>query len=257
MAKLIEMIEPMMRAASPKRKVSLIAFGFWICLAGATLPGASIRVSAVSADSCIDCHRQQKDRAGEVVTIYQSSTHGRVSIGCGGCHGGDASQIEKTRAHAGPFIARPDTAATLEMCGKCHQKPLEFFKSSRHFAERPNVKRLDCVECHGVHGIGAASESFRWPQFCAGCHGLEYLPPLPRPFQEMLALADDLGGGFHRLEAKGRAPRAELFSRRKEIRHLISELVHQTDTRGGAERIPRILELGASLKQQIASEEKK
>ena len=120
-----------------------------------------------------------------------------------------------------------------------------------------NVYDAHCVECHGVHGIGAASESFRWPAFCAGCHGLEYLPQLPRPFQEMLALSDDLREGIHRLGAKGRAPGAELIKRRKEIRHLISEIVHSTDSKGGQERIPRILELGATLKQQIASEEKR
>lgn len=72
----------------------------------------------------------------------------------------------------------------------------------------------------------------------------------------MLMLSDDLREGIHRLEAKGRAPVRELIDRRKEIRHSISELVHQTDSKAGAERIPRILELGSMLKQQIAREEK-
>jgi len=205
-------------------------------------------------DNCIDCHSRQTDKQGRLVSIYQTSTHSRVNVGCDGCHGGDSSQSEKNKAHAGDFIARPDTNATLEMCGKCHRQPLEYFRSSRHVAARPNAARLDCVECHGVHGIGAASESFRWPQFCAGCHGLEYLPQLPRPFQEMLALADDLREGIHRLEVKGRAPTKELIERRKEIRHMISELAHKTDAKGGGERIPRILELGAALKRQIVSE---
>ena len=227
----------------------------WLCFAGAMIFDASGGPAAQAEDSCIACHKQ-KD-ADRIVAIHQTSTHGRASIGCDGCHGGDSSQTEKARAHAQRFVGKPDSTATLQMCGKCHQKPLEFFRNSRHFAARPNVKRLDCAECHGVHGIGAASESFRWPLFCAGCHGLEYLPQLPRPFQEMLALADDLGDGLHRLEAKGRAPDAEMIRRRKEIRRLISELVHQTDARGGAERIPRILELGSDLKNRIASEEKK
>ena len=86
---------------------------------------------------------------------------------------------------------------------------------------------------------------------------MEYLPQLPHPFQEMLALSDDLRQGLHRIEAKGRAPASELIARRKEIRHLISEIVHSTDSKSGQERIPRILELGATLKQQIASEEKR
>ena len=246
-----------MRTASPQRYLSLMVFWLWLGMAGAAFFRAAAPVAAQNKDNCVNCHSRQKDKAGQVVSIYQTSTHSRVNVGCDGCHGGDSSQSEKNKAHAGDFIARPDTNATLEMCGKCHRQPLEFFRSSRHVAARPNAARLDCVECHGVHGIGAASESFRWPQFCAGCHGLEYLPQLPRPFQEMLSLADDLREGIHRLEVKGRAPAKELIESRKEIRHMISELVHQTDAKRGAERIPRILDLGATLKQQIASEEKR
>ncbi|HYV04808.1 MAG TPA: cytochrome c3 family protein [Blastocatellia bacterium] len=212
---------------------------------------------AQGEDSCTACHGSQKAAGREVVAIFQTSTHRRVGIGCAGCHGGDASQPEKTKAHAGRFVARPDPAATLELCGKCHRQPLELFKQSRHVAARPNAGRLDCVECHGVHAIGAASESFRWPLFCGGCHGMEYLPQLGRPFQEMLALADDLSDGLHRLEAKGRAPARELISRRKEIRHLISEIVHKTDRDNRVERIQRVLELGAALKQQISAEGQK
>jgi Cytochrome c3 len=247
----------MMRSASKSRYLSLIVFWLWLALAGAALFRGPAPVAAQSEDNCINCHSRQKDKTNQVVSIYSASTHGRGNIGCDGCHGGDSSQSEKTKAHTGHFIARPDTNATLEMCGACHRQPLDFFKNSRHVAARPNAGRLDCVECHGVHGIGAASDSFRWPQFCAGCHGLEYLPQLPRPFQEMLTLADDLREGIHRLEVNGRAPAKELMERRKEIRHMISELVHQTDTKGGGERIPRILELGETLRQQIASEEKR
>jgi hypothetical protein len=251
------MIVLIMRTASPQRYLSLMVFWLWLGLAGAAFFRGAAPVAAQNKDNCIDCHSRLQGKSGQVVSIYQTSTHSRASVGCDGCHGGDSSQLEKSKAHAGHFIARPDTAATLEMCGTCHRQPLEFFKNSRHVAARPNAARLDCVECHGVHGIGAASESFRWPQFCAGCHGLEYLPQLPRPFQEMLTLADDLREGVHRLEMKGRAPGKELIERRKKIRHMISELVHQTDAKGDVERVPRILELGATLQRRIASEEKR
>ena len=250
------MIVLTMRDASPQRYLSLMVFWLWLGLAGGAFFREVAPVAAQDKDNCIDCHSSLQGKAGQVVSIYQTSTHSSVSVGCDGCHGGDSSQSEKNKAHAGDFIARPDTTATLEMCGKCHRQPLEYFRGSRHVAARPNAARLDCVECHGVHGIGAASESFRWPQFCAGCHGLEYLPQLPRPFQEMLTLADDLREGIHRLEAKGKAS-PEFTTRRKEIRHMISELVHKTDARSGVERIPGILESGATLKQQIALEEKR
>jgi hypothetical protein len=243
-----------MRTLSPQRYLSLMVFWLWLGLAGAAFFRGVAPVAAQNKDNCIDCHSRLQGKAGQVVSIYQTSTHSRASVGCDGCHGGDSSQSEKNKAHAGDFIARPDTTATLEMCGKCHRQPLEFFKSSRHVAARPNAARLDCVECHGVHGIGAASDSFRWPQFCAGCHGLEYLPQLPRPFQEMLTLADDLREGIHRLEAKGKAS-PEFTTRRKEIRHMISELVHKTDARAGLDRIHTILELGWSLKTKITAEQ--
>jgi len=239
---------------SHKSSILRGVFALWLVPGALVLIQNSNPVRGQSDDNCSACHRQQKDNA--VVTVFQASTHRRNGIACSRCHGGDASQAEKTKAHADHFVAKFDTAATLEMCGRCHRQPLEYFKSSKHVAARPNAPRLDCVECHGVHAIGAYSESFRWPQFCAGCHGLEYLPPLPRPFQEMLALVDDLNDGLHRLDQKGGA-KPELIQRRQEIRHMISELVHQTDSKGGAEAIPRILELGATLKQQIALEQKR
>jgi len=73
----------------------------------------------------------------------------------------------------------------------------------------------------------------------------------------MLVLADDLNDGLHRLEEKGRVPSKELVNARKEIRHSISLIVHQTDMKGGLERIPHIIELGTKLKEQIASEERR
>lgn len=242
---------------APTRTLSLIVFGLWSCLISSWLFSLPAQVIARSDDNCVACHVQQKDKAGEVVAIYRTSTHSRVSVGCTSCHGGDSSQSEKSGAHGARLIARPDTGGTLEMCGKCHRQPLEFFKSSRHVAAQPNAGRLDCVECHGVHGIGAASQSFRWSTFCGACHGLEYLPQLTKPFREMLALADELSDGLHSLEKKGRARAEELIRRRKEIRHLTSELVHKTDGHGEPERIRRILELGSTLKEQIAAEEKR
>ena len=240
-----------------QRWMSVLSIAFWAFIAGIGLFDNRSAANAQGASSCIDCHSRQKDKSGQVVTIFQTSVHKNAGVGCDGCHGGDSSQSDKAKAHSGHFIARVDTNATLEMCGQCHRQPLEFFKRSRHVAARPNAPRLDCAECHGVHAIGAPSESFRWPQFCAGCHGLEYLPQLPRPFQEMLVLADDLNDGLHRLEEKGRVPSKELVNARKEIRHSISLIVHQTDMKGGLERIPHIIELGTKLKEQIASEERR
>jgi hypothetical protein len=73
----------------------------------------------------------------------------------------------------------------------------------------------------------------------------------------MLALVDDLNDGVHQLEEKSRPPSSDLIQRRKVIRHLISELVHQTDAKSGADSAPHILQLGNSLRQQISTEARK
>jgi len=69
-------------------------------------------------------------------------------------------------------------------------------------------------------------------------------------------MMDELNDGLHRLEQKG-STKPDLIQRRKEIRHMISELVHKTDSKGGADRIPHILESSRTLKRQIESEEKR
>ena len=66
-------------------------------------------------------------------------------------------------------------------------------------------------------------------------------------------MIDELNDGMHRLESKTRVE-PELIQRRKEIRHMISELVHRTDSKGGVERIPHILQLESSLKRKITAD---
>jgi hypothetical protein len=137
------------------------------------------------------------------------------------------------------------------MCGACHQPQLAQFKTGKHFPEKQGIPRLDCAECHGAHAVGNQPETFSFGQFCVSCHGLEYLPPLPQQFQDLLNLSDDLRDAFNRLAAKGREPSDEAIKQRKEIRRLTAEIVHRTDSPGGIERIPMILTQGEKLKQEI------
>lgn len=233
----------------------LILAGAFSLAPGSTLCSSpySSRRGAPGEDHCLTCHSTAAGRAGEVVRIHRNSTHGRAGVGCADCHGGDPEQTEKARAHAVNFTARPDANGTLAMCGRCHQTPLTQFKSSRHFQARAGLPRLDCAECHGAHGVGNPPESFTYAQFCAGCHGLEYLPELPPSFQALLTTVDEVRDAFVMLAARGRRPAAELVASRKELRRLTAEIVHPTDLAGGLKRIPQILPKGESLMQQIKS----
>jgi hypothetical protein len=214
-------------------------------------PPAPPGIALPGDENCVKCHSQSTGRAAEVVGIHQSSAHGRAGVGCDDCHGGDPAQTEKAKAHSTNFTAKPDRIATLAVCGACHDPQLAQFKTGKHFPVKQGIPRLDCADCHGAHSVGNPPETFSLGQFCAGCHGLEYLPPLPQQFQDLLNLSDDLRDEFNRSKAKGHNPSDEAVKRRKEIRRLTAELIHPTDLAGAVDRAKMILTQGERLKQEI------
>ena len=208
---------------------------------------------AQQGDNCSACHQKNGDQA---VTLFARSTHARSGITCNRCHGGDPFATEKQAAHGGRFIGKPSSNDTIAMCGSCHRAQLAAFKTSRHFPERRGVARVDCSGCHGAHLVGAQSDSFSFGYYCAGCHGLEYLPELPTDFQKMLAVADESRRITRAIEDAGRKPSDEVISRRKTIRKLIGEIVHTTTLQAEHEKIVEIIKLGDELKR-IDGQEKR
>jgi len=210
---------------------------------------SAFEISKAESDNCVKCHILATGRAAEVVGIHRASTHAKVEISCNGCHGGDPEQVDKLRAHAGKFIGKPDRVGLLSMCGNCHERQLDQFKTSRHFPESQGVPRLDCADCHGAHSIGNPPESFSFAQYCAGCHGLEYLPALAQPLQDLVTLVDELNDKTRRMSAKGGNPSENYIKQRKEIRHLTAEIIHPTGHGSGFEGIGKILSEGEKLKR--------
>jgi hypothetical protein len=125
------------------------------------------------------------------------------------------------------------------------------FKNGRHFPEHKGQARIDCAQCHGAHTVGAPAESFSFAYLCAGCHGLEYLPPLPQDLQRLMALADEVQGELRGFRVQGRSLNDEAIRLRKEIRRAISEIVHPTDLQGGQPKIPDILKMGDEFKRAV------
>lgn len=222
-------------------KIVLLSVGFvWFALA------PSYSQTNSPNDGCARCHATRDDASRRIVVLHRQSSHGQANLNCAACHRGDAAQADKAEAHAG-MIAKPQANVLLATCGRCHAAPLAQFKASRHFQTREGEPRLDCAECHGVHSIGRPAETFSLAQYCASCHGLEYLPALPQPLQDLLALSDELRGTFNPPQ---RAISADAQRQRKEIRRQTAEIVHPTDRAGGLARIPSILAQGEKLRAQ-------
>lgn len=199
-------------------------------------------------DNCADCH---KKRDAEILSLYSTSAHAKSKLTCNRCHGGDAIATEKEKAHTGNFIGLPDSKQINSMCGSCHRPQFAMYKEGAHFPENQGKPRLDCTQCHGAHTVGSPTRNFSFAYFCAGCHGLEYLPELQPDFQKMLRMADDVTDLIKSIESSGRALSAEETQARKEIRRRIAEIVHPTDSKGGKEKIPEIIRLGEEFKKNV------
>jgi hypothetical protein len=231
--------------------VTLFILTSFAALHSAGEAGAKENVEAAviesrQGDNCGACHQKNRD---QTVGLFARSTHARSGITCNRCHGGDPFAAEKAAAHGGRFIGKPSSNDTLAMCGSCHRAQLAAFKTSRHFPERRGVARVDCSGCHGAHLVGAQSSNFSFGYYCSGCHGLEYLPELPSDFMKMLAVADQSRLMTRAIEEGGRKPSDEIANLRKEIRRLVSEIVHPTDLNAGHEKIAEIIKLGEELKR--------
>jgi hypothetical protein len=212
-----------------------------------------LRQSSSESNSCLACHTRQKDA---VLGLFSQSTHAKAGVKCDNCHGGNPGARSKESAHTNKFVGKPSPNDTLAMCGSCHTSQLATFKTSAHFPERRGTPRMDCAQCHGAHTVGSASRNFSFALFCTGCHGLEYLPELPQEFRKMLVLVDDQKDLLGALELAGGKASDPVMKRRREIRRMVAELVHSTDTKGGVEKIPQILKLGDEFKTMIEREKR-
>jgi len=133
---------------------------------------------------CADCHFSRPDApAPGHLADWDHSAHGRNSVGCERCHGGDATTFESMLAHrnvlnsANP--ASPVNRRNLSTtCGTCHAGPFVAFRKSQHFAllEKGDSRVPVCSTCHGAAGYSRPSARALETQ-CAQCHGPNRIAP--------------------------------------------------------------------------------
>jgi hypothetical protein len=197
-------------------------------------------------DNCSSCHRRT---SREVFAAFTGSTHARSGIGCDACHGGDASESSKEKAHGTNFVGRPNAAETLALCSACHANQFEAFKASKHYPDQKSAPRMDCAFCHGSHSIGSPTSTMSFKLQCSSCHGLEYLPDLPAELQTIISTADEQKTSLAAILKSGREPSEQLLKLRAQTRRLISEIVHRTDVKRARESISEIKRVGDAFRQ--------
>ncbi|MBI3813430.1 MAG: hypothetical protein HY279_03050 [Nitrospinae bacterium] len=148
----------------------------FLLLASCLLPP----VAAWAEDTCISCHRESAEERVKVsISEWEKSIHKIEKVKCHDCHGGDPESKEGSGAHKVNFIGKPARADIPKFCGRCHIRPLNDYRKSKH--ERLlSVKKEDggatCIDCHGYHRIKTKkdTESLTYylnvPQTCSRCH---------------------------------------------------------------------------------------
>ena len=170
-------------------RVGGIIYFIFIVLAALMLNAPSARAQSTS---CVDCHfanpaAPERDHLGD----WERSAHGRASVGCEKCHGGNAASYDASLAHRGlrhsgnaaSPVHRRNLPAT---CGQCHTGPFVSFQKSQHFAllRRGDSRVPTCTTCHDAVASELPSPKVLEAE-CQRCHG----PKGPAPRVERAASA--------------------------------------------------------------------
>jgi len=151
---------------------------FVLLLAAASLLSAATLRAQGQRSLCADCHFARTDAPNrQHLDAWSRSLHGRESVGCERCHGGDPTTTERFQAHQNVLrstnpsspVHRANLPAT---CGQCHIGPFVQFQQSEHFALLTDDDRRGptCTTCHDSVSARLASPA-GLAQRCEQCHG--------------------------------------------------------------------------------------
>lgn len=151
-----------------------------LCAAGLLLAESARAQQSV----CADCHyANPTSPRRDHLNDWDRSPHGRNSVGCEKCHGGNAREFEGFLAHRGVLNpvdkSSPVNRQNLPFtCGKCHVGPSVAFEASKHYdlLRSGTNKGPTCSTCHGeVDGRVLSPKALA--SECGDCHGPREVAP--------------------------------------------------------------------------------
>jgi hypothetical protein len=171
-----------------------------------TAPCAAAAAPAATAESCIECHKDEKFRVQnkKIYDYYQDwkgSAHDLAGLSCTACHNGDPTKASKEQAHAG-IVPQSDPASPFfyknipKTCGGCHLPVLERFAKSRHYEQLKSTGLgPNCITCHGALNARVYSTTIV-QRACSNCHNAKTKnhPEVIAQAQEILGRLDHANG---------------------------------------------------------------
>lgn len=188
---------------------------------------------------CAECHfaNMSSVPAPQHLGDWQQSAHGKNSVSCDKCHGGDPSTFQPAEAHRGVLgadnPASPVYRANLvRTCAPCHERNATAFGSSLHqvLVRADDQRAPTCTTCHGVMSARVPSPVGLEAR-CATCHRsgspLGEYPSLMRGGVESLNVqrqrADELQLAIERITDRTR--RVELLASVYDARTALKEAI--------------------------------
>jgi len=206
----------------------------------ASLIGLGASQAGGQPSRCADCHFANPGSTSLWhLSEWDNSAHGRKSVGCEGCHGGDPTTFDSFPAHKGILKATEFGSPVHRMnipktCGACHPGPFAEFQKSRHYelVREGNRDAPTCITCHGTNGAYLPSPKALKSE-CARCHGAgKVAQHTDRPAEaqnfvrvrEIRALLNESERAVRRIKDSRR--RKELEGDLREARAALSASVH-------------------------------
>ena len=170
-------------------------------------PSSSSGGQAAGADTCRDCHKDEKFRVQnkKIYDYYRDwdgSAHDLAGITCTACHGGDPASPVKEEAHKG-ILPQSDPASPFnyknipKTCGiPCHAPVYGHFVKSRHYEVLERSGRgPNCITCHGALDAKVYSTTII-ERACSKCHNKKTgnHPQVISRAQEILRRLDHANG---------------------------------------------------------------
>lgn len=177
-----------------------------LLIALGAIPSAAATPAAAPAESCVECHKDEKFRVQnkKIYDYYQDwkgSAHDLAGLSCTACHGGNPAKAAKEDAHAG-ILPQSDPASPFyyknipKTCGSCHEPVLKRFIKSRHYEQLKATGRgPSCITCHGALNARVYSTTIV-QRACSNCHNAKTKnhPEIIAKAQEILARLNHANG---------------------------------------------------------------
>jgi len=224
--------------------------------------GVESKAEPFADNACVQCHRDLPGRSSHIVSVeWKQSIHYTASVGCDGCHGGNAAirrdQFQsdeefKRAAHLErnpefllmnrdkEFVSAVRGRSVSYLCGKCHAKIKEQHLGSPH----GEFGDPTCLYCHGQgsHQITQPSLAIIDPRGraeggrCSPCHRsgtMKAVTTIKQMLTDTEARIADSGEKYKKLEEWGyrNLELEKLHHHAKETRSQLRQIFHSFNMR--------------------------